>query len=213
MRVPKRLLASEPVRRVLAAAAAGYMRIVHATSRWEVRGGDIPARFWDSGDPFIMGLWHGRLLMLFYCWRRGMPVRTLISHHRDGELLAQTMQRFGIGALRGSSSVDGAGALRDIVRTLKSGTSVCLAPDGPRGPRMRASAGVVAAARLSGVPVIPIAVGVTRRRLLASWDRFLLPLPFSRGVFVWGNPFLFRATPTRQRPPGPRRRSRPRSPT
>jgi lysophospholipid acyltransferase (LPLAT)-like uncharacterized protein len=188
MGMSKRLLAWAPIRWLMVRAAAGYMGLVHATSRWEVKGGDIPARFWDKDEPFILGFWHGRLLMLFYGWRQGLPIKTVITRHRDGELLARTMERFGIGALRGSTSERGAGVLRDMVRTLKSGASICLAPDGPRGPRMRASPGVVSAARLAGVPVIPLAVSVTRRRILASWDRFLVPLPFSRGVFVWGEP-------------------------
>lgn len=188
MALSKRLLAWAPVRWLAARAAAGYMGLVHATTRWEVKGGEIPTRFWDKDEPFVLGFWHGRLLMLFYGWRRGVPIKTIISRHRDGDLLASTMERFGIGALRGSSAEDGASVLRAMVRTLKSGESICIAPDGPRGPRMRASPGVVSAARLAGVPVIPVAVSVTRRKLLASWDRFLVPLPFSHGVFVWGEP-------------------------
>ena len=164
------------IRYMAARFAAWYMVLVHITTRWEVTGEEFPAQMWDKGQPFILSFWHGRLMMLFYGWRRGVPIKTIISRHRDGDLLAQTMDRFGIGALRGSSTEDGA--------------SICLAPDGPRGPRMRARAGVVTAARLAGVPVIPLAVSVTRRKIMASWDKFLVPLPFSRGVFVWGEPII-----------------------
>ena len=178
------------IRYMAARFAAWYMVLVHITTRWEVTGEEFPAQMWDKGQPFILSFWHGRLMMLFYGWRRGVPIKTIISRHRDGDLLAQTMDRFGIGALRGSSTEDGAGVLRAMVKTLKDGASICLAPDGPRGPRMRARAGVVTAARLAGVPVIPLAVSVTRRKIMASWDKFLVPLPFSRGVFVWGEPII-----------------------
>ena len=79
-------------------------------------------------------------------------------------------------------------ALARRVRALQSGQSVTFTPDGPRGPRMRAGDGVVSAARLSGAPVVPFAFSATRRRILGSWDRFLLPWPFGRGVIVWGAP-------------------------
>jgi lysophospholipid acyltransferase (LPLAT)-like uncharacterized protein len=77
-----------------------------------------------------------------------------------------------------------------MLRSLKSGISVGITPDGPRGPRMHASEGVVQVARLSGVPVIPCGFSAARRRTLGSWDRFTLALPFSRGLFVWGEPIL-----------------------
>ena len=188
-RVWKRLLDVDAVRGVVVGAAAAYMRLCHATSRWEVVRGDVPEQFWDAGRPFVLGFWHGRLLMLCFGWRAGLPVRVLISRHRDGELITRALMRFGIGTVRGSSREgEGAAALREVVRHVRNGTSVCISPDGPRGPRMRASAGIVQAARLAGVPIVPVSVGLTRRRLLSSWDRFLLPLPFARGVFVWGDP-------------------------
>ena len=84
-------------------------------------------------------------------------------------------------------------ALREMVKLVRSGGYVGITPDGPRGPRMRASEGVVAAARLTGVPVVPLGISTTRRRLLNSWDRFLLPMPLSRGVFVWGDPIVIDA--------------------
>jgi hypothetical protein len=75
-----------------------------------------------------------------------------------------------------------------MVKALKAGDCVGITPDGPRGPRMRASDGAVALARLSGVPIIPATFGAARGRVLQSWDRFLVAWPFGRGVIVWGDP-------------------------
>ena len=165
---------------------AQYIRLVHATTRWSVRGGEIPGRLWTERRPFILAFWHGRLLMMPYCWDRAVPISMLISRHSDGQLIARTVSHFGIATVAGSSSKGGGAALRTLIKTLKDGGCVGFTPDGPRGPRMRAGPGIVNAARLAGVPILPCAYGVRRRRVLRSWDRFLLALPLSRGVFLWG---------------------------
>jgi hypothetical protein len=78
--------------------------------------------------------------------------------------------------------------LRRILKALKSGEVVGMTPDGPRGPRMRISDGIVQAAKLAGVPIFPLTYSASNRRVFGSWDRFVLPLPFSKGVFSWGDP-------------------------
>jgi lysophospholipid acyltransferase (LPLAT)-like uncharacterized protein len=182
------ILRSAWVRRCACFLAAQYIRLVHATSSWRVVNGAAADAAWASGKPFILAFWHGRLLMMPYAWRRGVKMNMLISTHRDGELIAETIRHFGLGSVRGSSRRDGAAALRAMLKALKAGECVGITPDGPRGPRMRASEGVVGIAKLAGVPVLPAAFGTSRRRLLGSWDRFALALPFSRGVIVWGEP-------------------------
>jgi len=184
----KRVLQSEIVRRFFCWLASLYIRLVYRTGRWTVVGGDTPRRFWDEGKPFILGFWHGRLLMMPYCWNPARTIYMLISQHRDGQLIARTVGHFGIKTAEGSTTRGGTQALRTMVKALKQGDHVGITPDGPRGPRMRASEGVVNVARLSGVPVIPAAFGTTRGKILSSWDRFLVAWPFGRGVIVWGDP-------------------------
>lgn len=167
---------------------AAYIRLVWATSRFETRGGDWPEAFWSAGQPFILAFWHGRLLMAPKAWRHGAAMNMLISSHRDGRIIAGAIRHFGLGTVTGSSSKGGGAALRVMLKALARGEHVGVTPDGPRGPAMRASAGIIAAARLSGAPILPLAYATSRRRILASWDRFHLALPFSRGVFVWGEP-------------------------
>jgi len=186
--IAKRLSRNEGLRALLCAIAALYIRLVRASGRWRVVGAEHPAAFWDAGRPFILAFWHGRLLMMPYCWRRGVAMNMLISRHPDGRLIARTIGHFGLGAVAGSSGKGGRAALREILRAIGRGECVGITPDGPRGPRMRASPGVVDIARLSGVPVLPAAFATSRRKVLGSWDRFVVPLPFSRGVFVWGAP-------------------------
>ena len=184
----KAILRRDWIKAALCAVLAGYIRLVHVTSRWQVQGGEIPARLWDEGRPFIIAFWHGRLLLMPYCWRKGMPISMLISHHPDGRFISHTIRHFAIDTIVGSSSRGGGAALRALMKSLNAGFSVGITPDGPRGPRMRASLGIVQTARLAGVPILPCSYAVTRRRVLSSWDRFILAWPFSRGLIVWGEP-------------------------
>lgn len=190
----KRIQRSKAAVRFAADAIAFYVRLVHATTRWDIRGAEHAQRLWAANKPFILTFWHGRLLMIPSAWRRDRAMHMLISQHRDGELIARAMDPFGIGTVRGSGAKagkkakGGSGALRVIVRQLKLNEYAGFTPDGPRGPRMRAGTGVIAAARLARVPILPITYAVTRRRVINSWDRFILPWPFNRGVYLWGEP-------------------------
>lgn len=184
----KTLLKSAALRSLACAVAALYTRFVHLTTRWQEVDKAKAAGLWEAQAPFIVAHWHGRIMMLAFAWRRQSPIKMLISQHRDGELIAKTVAHLGVGAVRGSSSRDGAGALRAMVRLIKQGDCVGITPDGPRGPRMRASNGVISLARLCGVPIIPLSYSTSRRRVLGSWDRFTVALPFARGVFIWGEP-------------------------
>ncbi|HVI53311.1 MAG TPA: lysophospholipid acyltransferase family protein [Candidatus Sulfotelmatobacter sp.] len=184
----KRFLKSDGLRIFLCWLGAQYIRLVHLTGRWSVEGGEEARRRWAEGKPFILAFWHGRILMMPYCWSRAVPIHMLISQHRDGQIIARTVSHFGIQTVAGSSSKGGSAALRSMLKALKAGECVGITPDGPRGPRMRASEGVVQVARMSGVPVIPCSFSSEKRKLLGSWDRFVVALPFSRGVFVWGDP-------------------------
>ncbi len=165
-----------------------YIRLVRYTGRWRIEGEDIPESFRAAGKPFILAFWHGRLMMMPYCWRRTDLVKMLISGHRDGRLISQTVRHFNIESVVGSTSRGGAQATRHLIRLIRAGGIVGITPDGPRGPRMRVGEGTVALARLAGAPIIPATYSASRRRVMGSWDRFVLALPFARGVFLWGQP-------------------------
>jgi hypothetical protein len=186
MRLPR----SETARRVLCWLIHLYIRLVYATSRWTVEGAEIPRRLHDDGRPFILAFWHGRLLMIPMAWQRLAPMHMLISGHRDGRIIADAVRYFGIDSIAGSSNQGGTGALRAMMRHLKAGDCVGITPDGPNGPAMHATTGIVAAAKIAQVPVIPVSYATSRRRILGTWDRFHLPLPWSRGIYLWGEPII-----------------------
>ncbi|WP_296999133.1 MULTISPECIES: lysophospholipid acyltransferase family protein [unclassified Thalassospira] len=183
------------MRSTLCWLAASYVRLMRTTGRWRTEGGDHPAHYLTEGKPFIVAFWHQRLLMMPYTWRSvggDRPFNMLISSHRDGEIISRTIARFDIKTIAGSTGKGkgGAAALRQILKALKAGEVVGMTPDGPRGPRMRASDGIIQAARMAGVPIFPLTYSASNRKVIQSWDRFILPLPFSRGVFHWGDPIF-----------------------
>ena len=176
-------------RTIVAALAAQYIRLIHLTGRWRVIGEEIPRRFWDRGQPFLLCFWHGRLLMMPYCRNPDAPpVYILISRHPDGRFIADTIKHFGVGAITGSTSRGGTSALRAVLKILASGATAGITPDGPRGPRMRAGIGAINAARMAGVAILPITFAASRRIVFNSWDRFVVALPFAKGVLIWGDP-------------------------
>jgi len=184
----RRIVRSDGVRRLLCAIIALYIRLVYATSRWRIEGGEAARSCHREGRPFILAFWHGRLLMMPMAWPRDVAIHMLISGHRDGRIIADAVGHFGIASIAGSSSRGGLAALRAMVKTLKGGSCVGITPDGPRGPAMQASQGIVAAARLAQVPIIPLAYATRRRRVMATWDRFHLAFPFTTGIHLWGEP-------------------------
>ncbi len=165
-----------------------YIRFVYATNLWSVEGRHWPSRLRAEGRGFIGAFWHGRMMMMPMAWQRMAPMHMLISAHRDGQIIAGAMTYFGIQSIAGSTRRGGSAALRAMLKRLKEGHCVAITPDGPRGPAMSVSIGIVNLARLAQVPIQPGTYATSRRRLLSTWDRYHLALPFGRGVFLWGEP-------------------------
>lgn len=142
----------------------------------------------DRRVPTIYCFWHGRMLLMPGMLPRGHRVHVLISRHRDGRLIADAINRLKLHSVTGSTSRGARGATLTLMRLLRAGDSICITPDGPRGPRMRARKGAVSLASLSGAPIVPVSYSTTRARFNRSWDRFLIPWPFGRMVVAVGEP-------------------------
>ena len=175
-----------------------YIRLIHASGHWEIKNQAIPDKLINEGKSFITCFWHGRLLMMSFAWPYDPHLCMLISTHPDGQLIAKITERLGFKVLESEAKGGGSAALRSMVRILKRGGYIGITPDGPRGPRMRSSNGAIALAKLCGVPILPLSYSSSRWRIIKSWDHFILPLPFSKGVFIWGEPIEIsqQSTPT-----------------
>jgi lysophospholipid acyltransferase (LPLAT)-like uncharacterized protein len=158
-----------------------------ATVRFRV---EYPERFESlqaRGQPVLFALWHGRLLPLTY-FHRHRGISAMVSQSKDGEFIARIVEKWGFEALRGSTSRGGLTALRDVARRIRAGRSVAITPDGPRGPRQRLQPGIIAAAKTTGAPILPVVAGCTRAWWPGTWDRFCVPKPFAEVVVLYGEP-------------------------
>lgn len=132
----------------------------------------------------IVALWHNRIFTPCHAYRfhiRGQaPMCLLTSASKDGAMLSTIAEHYGMHTVRGSSRRRGAIAFRDMVHELDRGCSICITPDGPKGPLYKCHPGVIKLASVSGVSIIPISIRYSCAWRLPTWDRFFIPLPFSR---------------------------------
>ena len=168
--------------------AAWAVKALMATCRKEVRHVEHWKRIHSDGVPMILVTWHESAVVgLSYPECTGFCALT--SQSFDGELVARTMHRFGLRApIRGSSSRGGAAALAQLQEALAQAPGVGFAPDGPRGPRRKAKPGVAVLAARTGAPIVPCAYVAGRAWRLHSWDRLIIPHPFSRTISAYGPP-------------------------
>ena len=149
--------------------------------------------------PFIFAVWHNRLLLLPSVFRRFLSPRhaaALISASGDGDLVAAFVERHGYGTIRGSTSRKGASALLRLADVFETGTHIVITPDGPREPVYQIGQGVVFLAQKCNAEIVPGSVECSSCWRFKSWDRFILPRPFSTVRVILGVPLRIAATPT-----------------
>jgi lysophospholipid acyltransferase (LPLAT)-like uncharacterized protein len=170
-----------------------FIRGVTATIRFHK---DDRAGYFNAEPSLtIFAVWHNRLALSAAMYERYVRVfnskrrmAAMVSASRDGGLLAQILENFGIEPIRGSSSRRGAQALIELTTCAERGWDLAITPDGPRGPRYEAQDGVIATAQLTGLSILPVSYHLNWKIRLKSWDRFQIPLPFARCNVVFGNP-------------------------
>lgn len=163
----------------------------------------------SPNERYIGALWHNRLLLFPFVLKRFLPDRrgaALISTSRDGAILADLVERFDFEVVRGSSSRKGASAMRQLAEVIASGRDVVITPDGPRGPAYELGQGIVFLAQQSGAAVVPVNMEYSSCWRLGSWDRFILPKPFSRVRVIFGPPHRVASTTTEEEFEDERRR-------
>lgn len=165
------------------------IRLFGGTIRFRTDGMQHFDRVKSMGKQPIYAFWHDRIFLSTYYFRdRGIVVMT--SQSFDGEYIARFIQRFGYGAIRGSSSRGGARALIEMIRTMRDGHPMGFTVDGPRGPRYVAKLGPVALAKRTGNPIVPFIVECQKCWTVGSWDRLQIPRPFTRAAVLVGEPIF-----------------------
>lgn len=183
----KNLLKNDKFENFLSVVLSFLMRFSYRTTRWTIIGDEIPCEYHKNDKPFLVSLWHDRLMLAPCVWHWKNPLYVLASNHRDGQLIAKVVKHFNMPAVYGSTG-KGVAAARDLIRLVKTGKYIAIIPDGPRGPRHKLAPGTVVISRLTRTDILPFSFCVKRYHRFNSWDRFILAWPFNRGVMVWGKP-------------------------
>lgn len=144
--------------RLIAFLASLFIRALNATLRVRhVRAENI-----DGTPQYILAFWHAHLLLMLHS-RFRRPIHVMISRSKDGEYIARVFDWYGVSAARGSSTRGGGAALRELVREARDGKNIAFTPDGPKGPARILKVGVVVAAQMTGLPIVPVAFAAQKK--------------------------------------------------
>ncbi len=170
------------------------IRLWNITSRVTFLNGEIPEKLDAEGKNFIYAFWHGRLMYLIHHHgKQGIAIPA--SESRDGEILANILSNYGYDVVRGSSGRRGERALLGLVDGLRKGKNAALAVDGPRGPLHEVKIGIAFLAGKLNKPVVPASSGARRYWILEkTWEKLMLPVPFTKGVVIYGEPIYVNGT-------------------
>lgn len=165
--------------------------LLAASCRFDpVEGAEAIERLRAGSGAAIASFWHSRILgctrfLQLEVLRRSVPMRVMVSRSEDGEIISRIIESWGAETARGSSSRGGTRAMREMARFLRRPPGLGVTtPDGPRGPSRRAQPGTILLAQLAAVPILPMSFAACRSWRLSSWDRFIVPRPFSRLAIV-----------------------------
>lgn len=184
----KRILKSPAVQWFLSLLMSLWLRFVYATCSKHVEMHENARPYMSGERQAIFCFWHGRMILNPFKKPPKRNMRVLISHHRDGALITAILKWFGIGTVRGSSRKGGDAAIRELLTAIENGDNISITPDGPKGPAFIAQHGAAYVAQRTQLPLIPVSFGASRAKQFRSWDKFLLPTPFAKIVYVIGTP-------------------------
>jgi len=175
------LYKNSPAHGILSLLAWLYIQLIGKTSRITVKGNP------EHPGPAAYALWHRQEVLMIYL-HRNRNICGMVSKSKDGEYMARILRRFGFSFVRGSTSSGSVMALRGLIKAARDGFSIAITPDGPKGPIFKAQPGLVLIAQKAGIPIIPVACALSRKKILRSWDKYQFPLPFGRIEAVYGEP-------------------------
>ncbi len=174
-------------------------RVWFGTCRVSVINQRVYEEYVLSDTPVVVGTWHRAAIYFLYFFGHFRPM-IMISRSKDGEILSQYAAGFGVIPARGSSSKGGRAALELMRHHLTSGGKACATVlDGPRGPAYMAKKGMIVLSKLTGAPFIPVIWSANRTLTLRdSWDKMILPLPWSRVCIAFGDPIHIAVNTTKE---------------
>jgi lysophospholipid acyltransferase (LPLAT)-like uncharacterized protein len=171
----------------------GAIKLIGSTVKFEVEGWENWEAASCDGRLPIYSFWHDRIFSSTYFWRKRRII-VMTSQSFDGEYIARFIQRFGYGAVRGSSTRRATGALIEMIRLMRAGRATAFTVDGPKGPRYDAKMGPILLAKKTGHPVLPFTISAKNFwEIRSTWDRTQIPKPFTRARVIIAPPIYVEA--------------------
>jgi lysophospholipid acyltransferase (LPLAT)-like uncharacterized protein len=167
--------------------------LISKTLRLKIVGAEQVIKGKKEGKNYIFAFWHNEFFIMPYYYVKKIgrfPISVLASLSKDGEYISRLLHKFGFNTARGSTSYGGENALRLLIKEIENGNDVAVTPDGPRGPRHIVHPGIITLASLTGCSIVPVGYKVLRKKVLKTWDRFIIPMPFTSGVMSVAEPIF-----------------------
>ncbi len=167
-------------------------KFIFHSIRWDCLSKKEKKIIFKKKQSYIFCCWHNRLFLGPYFLPKHVKINALQSSHSDGMMTAIIFKLININIIFSSSKRGGTKAFINMVKAIKNGESVALTPDGPKGPKQKIKDGLIKLSQFTGAPIIPLVWYTKKNKVINSWDKFIIPYPFSKGVYMFGKPIYIK---------------------
>ena len=188
MRIIKRFSKTNIGQKLIGFLFYSITNLISRSIKWEYLVENKKSNIFNSDEKYIFCCWHNRLFLGPHLLPRNRIINALQSSHSDGMVTSIAFKHLGMNVILGSSKKGGMQAFRKMVKCIKSGESVAITPDGPKGPKEKVKEGIIKLAQITETSIIPLVWATNKFKLINSWDNFVIPYPFSKGVYSFGKP-------------------------
>ena len=188
MRVLKRFSKTSAGQKLIGFIFYYITKLISRSIRWKYFEQSKKSNIYNNKNKYIFCCWHNRLFLGTHLLPRNRVINALQSSHSDGMITSLAFQYLGMNVILGSSKKGGMQAFRKMVKRLQLGESIAITPDGPKGPKEKVKEGVIKLAQMTDTPIIPLVWATKKFKIINSWDNFVLPYPFSKGIYSFGKP-------------------------
>ena len=192
MRIIKRFSKTHIGQKLIGFLFYSITSLISRSIRWEYLVENEKSNIFNSHEEYIFCCWHNRLFLGPHLLPRNRIINALHSSHSDGMVTSLAFKYLGMNVILGSSKKGGMQAFRKMVKCIKLGESVAITPDGPKGPKEKVKEGIIKLAQITETSIIPLVWTTNKFKLINSWDNFVIPYPFSKGVYSFGKPIYIK---------------------
>lgn len=188
MRIIKRFSKTNIGQKLIGFLFYSITSLISRSIKWEYLVENEKSNIFKSDKKYIFCCWHNRLFLGPHLLPRNRIINALQSSHSDGMVTSVAFKYLGMNVILGSSKKGGMQAFRKMVKCIQLGESIAITPDGPKGPKEKVKEGIIKLAQITDTSIIPLVWATNKFKLINSWDSFVIPYPFSKGVYSFGKP-------------------------